>query len=51
MQGEHFPQNGGPGLTRAQIFAPLVCALLVVSAVYGWSLKAPRTITGLRAGG
>jgi vancomycin resistance protein YoaR len=51
IEGEHFPQSNGAGLTRAQIFAPLLCAVVVVGAVYGWSLKSPRTITGLRAGG
>src|SRR5512135_1924829 len=51
IQGEHFPGAGGPGLSRAQIFAPLVAALVIVGAVYGWSLRAPRTIVGLRAGG
>ncbi|MCU1282440.1 MAG: hypothetical protein JWM53_5986 [bacterium] len=52
MQGEHFPRSGGPGsLSRAQIFAPLVAALVVVGAVYVWSLRTPRTVTGLRAGG
>jgi vancomycin resistance protein YoaR len=50
LQGEHFPRNGA-GLTRAQWFAPIVAALAVVGAVYGWSLKSPRTIAGLRAGG
>lgn len=50
-EGEHFPRAGAAGLTRAQIFAPLGCALLVVGAAYGWSLRAPRTIAGLRAGG
>src|SRR5437868_8903907 len=51
LEGEHFPSSGGPGLSRAQIFAPLVAALAVVGAVYVWSLRAPRTVTGLRAGG
>jgi vancomycin resistance protein YoaR len=51
IQGEHFPGAEGPGLSRAQIFAPLAAALVVVGAVYGWSLRAPRTIVGLRAGG
>ena len=51
LQGEHFPKTGGPGLSRAQIFGPLGAALVVVGAVYGWSLRAPRTIAGLRAGG
>src|SRR5947209_2673401 len=51
IEGEHFTGSGGGGLSRAQIFAPLACALLLVSAVYGWSLRAPRTIAGLRAGG
>src|SRR3954469_13287647 len=51
MQGEHFPRSNAGGLSRAQIFGPLVCAFLVVGAVYGWSLRAPRTITGLRAAG
>ena len=51
MQGEHFPRSGGPGWSRAQIFAPLVAALVLVGAVYGWSLRAQRTVTGLRAGG
>jgi vancomycin resistance protein YoaR len=50
LQGEHFPRNGG-GLTRTQLFGPLIAALLIVGAVYGWSLRAPRTIAGLRAGG
>src|SRR6185503_737408 len=51
LQGEHFPTGNGAGLSRAQIFAPLAAALVIVGAVYGWSLRAPRTITGLRAGG
>ena len=50
LQGEHFPRNGG-GLTRTQLFGPLIAALAIVGAVYGWSLRAPRTIAGLRAGG
>ena len=51
LQGEHLPGAGGAALTRAQIFAPLAAALLLVGAVYGWSLAAPHTIAGLRAGG
>ncbi|HEX8953565.1 MAG TPA: hypothetical protein VF945_17030, partial [Polyangia bacterium] len=51
LQGEHVPGASGAGLTRAQIFAPLAAALVIVGAVYGWSLRAPRTIVGLRAGG
>ena len=51
LQGEHFPGAGGAGLSRTQIFAPLAAALVIVGAVYGWSLRAPRTIVGLRAGG
>src|SRR3954453_20256669 len=51
IQGEHFPGGTGGGLSRAQLFGPLVCALVIVGAVYGWSLRAPRTISGLRAGG
>lgn len=48
MEGEHF--TNAP-LSRRQIWAPLAVASLVVAAAYGWSLRAPRTITGLRAGG
>ncbi len=51
MQGEHFPRPGAPGLSRAQIFGPLAGALVIVGAVYGWSLRTPRTVAGLRAGG
>src|SRR2546421_3761640 len=54
LQGEHFPGSGGPrGFdgARWQIFGPIVAALVVVGAAYAWSLKAPRTVTGLKAGG
>jgi vancomycin resistance protein YoaR len=49
-QGEHFPRVGTP-LTRWQIFGPLALALAAVIAVYVWSLRSTRTVTGLRAGG
>ncbi|MGZ3427924.1 MAG: VanW family protein [Polyangia bacterium] len=51
LQGEHFPRSGGAGLSRAQIFAPLLAAFVVVGAAYVWSLRTQRTVTGLRAGG
>ncbi len=49
--GEHFPRAGAAGLGRWQAFAPVVAALAVVAGAYAWSLRAPRTIAGLRAGG
>src|SRR5215475_8330351 len=50
-EGEHFPRTRRTGWSRWQIFGPIGAALVVVIVVYGWSLRAPRTIAGLRAGG
>lgn len=47
--GRHFP--AGVALGRSALFAPVVAALGVALAVYVASVRAPRTIAGLRAGG
>jgi vancomycin resistance protein YoaR len=51
LEGEHFADSSANRLTRRQIFGPLAVALVAVVAAYAWSLRAPRTVTGLRAGG
>src|SRR5690349_11844659 len=51
LVGEHVPGSSGPHLTRLHIFGPLAVGLAVAGAMYGWSLRTPRTIAGLRAGG
>ena len=51
MPGEHLPRPDRPDLWRMQIFGPLIAALVAVGGLYGWSLHAPHTVAGLRAGG
>jgi vancomycin resistance protein YoaR len=48
--GEHFPRVDR-GLTRLQLFGPLVAGVAIAAGSYAWSLAAARTVTGLRAGG
>src|SRR5262249_21525617 len=50
-EGEHFPRTRRAGWSRWQIFGPIGAALLAVMVAYALSLRAPRTIAGLRAAG
>lgn len=50
-RGQHFPRVGGGTLSRWQLLGPVAAGLVVAAAAYVWSVRTPRTITGLRAGG